>query len=72
MKHKSPVTKREMEVLNLIAYEYSTKEIAEHLYISFQTALSHRKRLLSKLKVKNSAGLVRVAFEKGLFHSNYN
>ena len=57
------ISQREKEVLRLIAYEYSTKEIAEKLYISQHTALSHRKKLLQKFRVKNTAGLIRKAFE---------
>jgi len=59
------LTKREQEVLELIAYEYSTKEIAEKLFIGFQTVISHRKSLLKKMDVKNTAGLVRKAYEYG-------
>jgi len=60
------ITKRETEVLSLIVDEYTTKEIASQLYISYQTASTHRKNLLAKLDVKNSAGLVRKAFELGI------
>lgn len=59
------VSAREFEVLQLIAHEYSTQEIADTLHVSFDTALTHRKNLLKKLQVKNAAGLVRVAFEHG-------
>lgn len=59
------LTKREQEILELIAYEYSTKEIAAKLFIGFQTVISHRKSLLKKLNVKNTAGLVRKAYEYG-------
>ena len=57
---------REQEVLRLIAYENTNDEIAEKLYISFQTVKTHRKNLLEKLSVKNTAGLVRRSFELGL------
>ncbi len=57
---------RERQVLHLIAYENTNVEIAEMLYISDQTVKSHRKNLLQKLSVKNSAGLVRKGFELGL------
>ena len=60
------VTSREKEVLNLIAHEYSSKEIADMLYLSHETINSHRKNIMIKLGVKNTAGLVRVAFEQGL------
>lgn len=57
---------REQEVLHLIAYENTDKEIAAKLYISSHTAISHRKKLLQKLSARNAAGLVRRAFELGL------
>ncbi|MDG2450176.1 MAG: helix-turn-helix transcriptional regulator [Saprospiraceae bacterium] len=60
------VSNREKEVLNLIAYEYTSYEIAEMLFISKHTADSHRKNLLIKLDAKNTAGLVRKAFEQKL------
>lgn len=60
------ISSREQEVLHLIAQEYSTKEIGEILYISYETAHTHRKNLLRKLNAKNAAGLIRIAFERGL------
>lgn len=57
---------REHEVLQLIAYEHTSQEIAERLFISNHTALSHRKNLMAKLNVRNTAGLVRKGFELGL------
>lgn len=60
------VSPREREVLYLIAYENTSKEIASRLHISEHTALSHRKSLLEKLDVRNTAGLVRRAFELGI------
>ena len=43
------------------------KEIADQLYISVETVKSHRKNLRCKLSVKNTAGLIRRAFELGIF-----
>ena len=60
------ISKREREVLHLIAYENTAKEIAQKLYISNHTAISHRQNLMSKLSAKNTAGLIRRAFELGL------
>jgi DNA-binding CsgD family transcriptional regulator len=60
------ISRREKQVLQLIAHEKTSKEIAEQLYISDHTAISHRKNLMAKLKVKNSAGLVRRGFELGI------
>lgn len=63
---KPLITTRELEVLHLIAYEHSSKEIGTKLFISTQTANTHRKNIMIKLGVKNTAGMVRVAFERGL------
>lgn len=63
------ISRREKQVLHLIAHERNTKEIAHELFVSYETAHSHRKNLLKKLNVKNTAGLIRVAFETGLFQS---
>lgn len=64
---KSPLlTKREKEIMKLITAEYTTSEIAESLHISEHTVNSHRKNLLSKLGVKNTAGLVKYAIKHEL------
>lgn len=63
---KKHISTRESQVLYLIAHENTTNEIAATLHISHHTAMSHRKKLLEKLNVKNTAGLVRRAFELGL------
>jgi DNA-binding NarL/FixJ family response regulator len=60
------LTNREKEILILIAEEFTTEEIATKIFISAKTVECHRSNLIQKLGVKNSAGLVRVAFEKGL------
>ncbi len=61
------LTKREKEVLNLIVEEYTTKEIAQELFVSDCTIETHRLNLISKLGVKNTAGLVREAFVHHLY-----
>lgn len=60
------LTKREKEVLKLIAQEHTTQEIADALFLSKHTIESYRKNLISKLKVRNLAGLTRYAIEQGL------
>ncbi len=60
------ITQREMEVLKLIAEEYTTQEIADKLFISFRTVENHRYSLLKKLDVKNTVGLIKVAIQIGL------
>ncbi len=57
------LTEREIEVLELICKEYTAKEIGEKLFISFRTVEGHRKKLLSKLNVRNTAGLVVLALK---------
>ena len=61
-----PLSPRETEVLKLIAQEYSNAEIAEKLFISIRTVDTHRRNLLEKLQVKNTAGLVKYAIKNNL------
>jgi DNA-binding NarL/FixJ family response regulator len=60
------LTEREIEVLKLIVQEFTTAEIAEKLFISPHTVETHRKNLISKLNVRNIAGLVKYAMQNGL------
>ena len=60
------LTKREKDVLKLIAEEYTTQEIADKLFLSKHTIESYRKNLISKLNVKNLAGLTKHAIKLGL------
>ncbi|MBX7093973.1 MAG: response regulator transcription factor [Flavobacteriales bacterium] len=55
------LTKREIEVIKLITEELTTQEISEKLFISPRTVDSHRRNLLQKIGVKNTAGLVKFA-----------
>ena len=55
-----------MEILHLIAQAMSNKEIAQELFISDQTVGVHRKNIMRKLGVSNTAGLVRVAYDNSL------
>lgn len=59
------LTKREKEVLKLIAMEYTSQMIASELFISFHTVESHRKNLMKKLSTNNLAGLIKYALKKG-------
>jgi len=64
---KTPVfTKREKEVLALIAEGLTNQEIADQLFISQLTVISHRKSLLEKTESKNTAQLIKYCFEFGL------
>ncbi len=60
------LSKREKEVLQLITEGLTNAEIAEKLFISHFTTETHRKNLLAKLNVKNTASLVRVAIREKL------
>ena len=60
------LTNRELEVLALIANEYSNQEIADRLYLSIRTVESHRHSLNQKLQIKTMAGLVKEAYLRGL------
>ncbi len=67
-KHTASTTlsDREIEVLRLIAQEYSNGEIAEKLFISIRTVDTHRRNLLEKVQAKNTVGLVKYAIDKGI------
>jgi DNA-binding NarL/FixJ family response regulator len=60
------LTRREQEVLVMIAEGLTNGEIAEKSFVSTLTIDTHRKNLLVKLGAKNSAALVRIAIEQGL------
>lgn len=60
------LTRREKEVLQLIADGLTNTEIADKIFVSITTVDSHRKNLLAKFDVKNTALLIRLAVEKGL------
>jgi DNA-binding NarL/FixJ family response regulator len=57
------ITRREKEVLALIAEGLTNSEIAEKLFVSTTTVDSHRKSLLAKFDVKNTAILIRLAMQ---------
>jgi DNA-binding NarL/FixJ family response regulator len=63
---KAEITKRELDIIRLIAQELTNVEIAEKLNNSPMTIITHRKNLLRKLGVKNTAGLVKYAVQNGL------
>lgn len=53
------ITKREQEILNLVALGKTSQQIANELFISIRTVESHRYNIMQKLDIKNTAGLVR-------------
>lgn len=64
--YEVPITKREKEILKLIAEGLSSQEIADKLFISVRTVETHRQNLNQKLDIKNTAGLIREAIKRGL------
>jgi DNA-binding NarL/FixJ family response regulator len=64
-----PLTAREREVLQLVSEGRTTKEVASALGISVKTAETHRTRLMRKLNVHETAGLVRYAIRRGIIEA---
>jgi DNA-binding NarL/FixJ family response regulator len=62
----SVLTRREREVLQLLAEGWSTKKIASHLHVSVKTVETHRRRIMAKLKVHSIAELTKYAIREGL------
>lgn len=60
---KTNLTKREVEILQLICKEMTMKEIGDQLFLSEQTVHTHRKNLMKKTQVKNAVGLVKYAIQ---------
>ena len=63
------LSSRERQVLQLVAEGKTTKEIAGVLGVSVKTADSHRARIMRKLDIHDTAGLVRFAIRRGLIHA---
>ncbi|MHC1743512.1 MAG: response regulator [Syntrophobacteraceae bacterium] len=59
------LTQREVEVLRLVAEGKSSKEIAEHLFISIMTVQNHRANIKKKLNMRKNVDLVKYAIRKG-------
>ena len=60
------LTERELEVMHLLAREYTNDKIATALHISYRTVETHRKNIMQKTKAHNLAGLLKYAYGKGL------
>jgi len=65
----SKLTNREREVLKLISEGYTSRQIAEMLFISVKTVDNHRANIMNKLDIHDTAGLVRYAIRIGLVDS---
>lgn len=63
---ESPLSRREREVLQLVAEGNTTKEIAATLFISFKTVESHRQHIMAKLDIHDTATLTRYAIRSGM------
>lgn len=60
------LTKRETEILKYIALGHTNRQIADTLFLSFRTVNTHRANIMQKLKIHETAGLVRYAMGIGL------
>jgi DNA-binding NarL/FixJ family response regulator len=66
MENKDYLTKREKEIIKLIAKEKTNFQIAQELFISEHTVESHRKNIFRKTKVKSIVGLINYAHDNNL------
>jgi len=67
-KNAIELTKREREILQLIAEGFTTKEIAIQLNIAIDTVHTHRNNIMQKLDIHKQAGLIRYALKEGISH----
>lgn len=67
-----PVTEREIDIIRGIAEGLSNKLIADKLNLSTHTVNTHRKNIMHKLGVNNTAGVVMFAVKNGLLETNFN
>lgn len=66
---KNTLSKREREILSLVAREKTSQQIAEQLFISELTVETHRKNIMIKTNIKSTVGLVKYAIREG--YANY-
>lgn len=64
------ISKRECEIITLIAEGYTNQQIADKLFLSSHTINTHRKNIMAKLGVKNTAGIVMYAVKTNLTSPN--
>lgn len=70
---KKPIlSSRELEVLKLIAKEYSNEQIGETLFISERTVEAHRRNIFMKTQTKSLVGLMKYAIKEGLVQIHQN
>lgn len=63
------LTRRERQILCMVAFERSTQEIAQELGLSYRTVETHRRNIMQKLEIRNVAGLVKYVIDRG-WHMN--
>jgi DNA-binding NarL/FixJ family response regulator len=64
------LSKRELEIIEMIADGLTNKDIAEKLFLSTHTIMTHRKNIMGKLGVKNTAGIVIYAVKENVVSPN--
>lgn len=64
--YHAKLTDRELEVLRLLCEEFTSKEVAEKLFISYRTVEGHRRSMQEKTGARNIVGLVLYAVERGI------
>ncbi|MBW7846594.1 MAG: response regulator transcription factor [Bacteroidales bacterium] len=62
------ITRRELEVLQLLAEGLSNKEIGDRLFVSERTIVGHKSNLMTKTNTKNTVSLLAFAIRNGLIH----
>ena len=65
------ISEREGEIVRLVAEGYTNKEIADKLFLSAHTVTTHRKNIMAKLGVNNTAGLVLFAIRNNIVSPNH-
>lgn len=65
-KVKPNFSDKELEIIELVCRELTNKEIADKLFMSIRTVEGHRQKILEKMEVKNTVGLVIYAIQNGL------
>jgi two-component system, NarL family, response regulator NreC len=66
MSEKRALTKREKEIVSLVAEGYKNREVAEKLGISVKTVETHRANIMNKLALRNLAQLIYYAIKTGM------
>lgn len=66
--YATQLTEREIDIIRLLAMEYTSKEISDELFISTHTVETHRKNLMKKLQVNTTIGLVKYAIKNQLIN----